>query len=382
MTDTRDHAQAQALEEERFRILAREFNHRSQNLLVVVQSVIRMTQAPDVPTFVEKVEERITALARAHALVGRDLEDCADLPELVREELAPFGLGERVLVSGGSLPLTPKATQCLGMLLHELATNAAKYGALATADGQVELRWQGASDPSGELVLHWTERGGLPVTAPSRRGFGSALIEVLVRNLGGTIDKDWRLEGLVCTMRLPLRHCLHRPAQPSAQSAEQAAPPDDARAKPVAAYAAALPARNILVFETDTIVAQGFRHLIRVMGGTPVGPVTSQQEALHLARTAPIDVAILEAGLDGSLCLPIADALRDRGIPFVVCTCRDPASLCTTTHPDAIVLAKPFDGNTLGASLKRLMHRALPPDVPPGGRSNGTVSGGYTYAPM
>ena len=375
MVDARNHTQA--LEEERFRILAREFNHRSQNLLVVVQSVIRMTQAPDVPAFIAKVDERIAALARAHALVGRDLEDCADLPELVREELAPFGLGERVLVSGGSLPLAPKAAQCLGMLLHELATNAAKYGALATADGQVELHWQAAPDPTGDLVLRWTERRGLPVTVPNRRGFGSSLIAAMMRNLGGTIDKDWQPGGLVCSMRVPLQHCLHLPAPHSAQSAERSE-----RAEPAAAQSPALPARNILVFETDAIVAQGFRHLIRVMGGTPVGPVTSQQEALHLARTAPIDVAILEAGLDGSLCRPIADALRDRGIPFVVCTCRDPESLRTTTHPDAVVLAKPFDGDTLGASLKKLMHRTPPRDIPPGGLSKGDGSGGYTYAPV
>jgi len=343
-------------EEDRLRFLLRELNHRSQNLLAVVQSILRLTQAPDTATFIQNVEARITALARVHAIVDEERDSHADLLTLVRNELAPFGLDERVVVSGDNLSVTPKAAQAMAMVLHELATNAAKYGALSAPEGRIAVRWESGTGPSGELVLRWTERNGPPVAAPLRRGFGSKLMETMMNDLNGRIDKDWRAKGLACTVRLPLEGCLSRHAHPPHAIATLPA------ARP-------LPARNILVFETDTIVAQAFRHLFRVMGCEPIGPVTSLSEALRLARTAPIDVAILEAGFDGLLCQPVADALKERGIPFVVCTCRDPASLGGAPPAGGIVLGKPFDWETLGTTLEAAMRRPHPAVTSSGGNS-------------
>ena len=125
-----------------------------------------------------------------------------DLKRLVEQELAAYGGGEgRVKIAGFRLALGPESAQPLAMVLHELATNAAKYGALSVPGGHVAIEWSWASD--GRLVLRWTETGGPAVRKPSRQGFGSELIELLTQQLGGETKFDWRAEGLVCELNIP-----------------------------------------------------------------------------------------------------------------------------------------------------------------------------------
>ena len=193
--------------EERQMLLAREVDHRAKNALAVVQSIVALTRDTDPERFRAAVTGRIAALARAHTLLARDGWDAAGLRELLEQEVAPYrgeaDAPERVTLDGPDVALAAGAAQPLAMALHELATNAAKYGALSRPGGFVALTWELAED--GGLVLRWSETGGPPLAEPpARRGFGSSVIRNTVeRQLGGHCRFDWRPEGLACTLDLP-----------------------------------------------------------------------------------------------------------------------------------------------------------------------------------
>jgi PAS domain S-box-containing protein len=193
--------------EERQMLLAREVDHRAKNALAVVQSIIALTRDADPERFRAAVIGRIAALARAHTLLARDGWSSADLRELVEEEVAPYRVGaealDRVTLDGPSVALAPGAAQPLAMALHELATNAAKHGALSVRDGRIAIRWQAMEN--GELSLHWSEIRPEPLSGPpARRGFGYSVIRNTVeRQLGGRCDFEWREEGLAVRIDLP-----------------------------------------------------------------------------------------------------------------------------------------------------------------------------------
>jgi len=190
--------------EERMHLLAREVDHRANNLLAVVQGTVALSQAEDASTLKRVITGRVNALARAHQLLANARWEGADLRRLVEEELLPFSLGDetRVVLDGVSVALVPAAAQSVAMALHELATNAAKYGALSTAKGCVAVSW--SRDSAGELRLVWCETGGPTVTAPARRGLGTTLLgRALTGPIGGQTRLDWRPQGLVCELILP-----------------------------------------------------------------------------------------------------------------------------------------------------------------------------------
>ena len=189
--------------DERQRLLLQELAHRVKNSLAVVLSMARQTggRAADLTSFLEDFNGRIRALAAVHDLLSENGWLGTSLSVLVRAALAPHDDG-RIRAEVEDLPLEPAAAQSLVMALHELATNAAKHGALSTAGGTVSLE---ARSEDGELVVAWREEGGPPVSPPASRGFGSTLLEqVVAHQHGGRLELDWRPEGLVCTIRLPL----------------------------------------------------------------------------------------------------------------------------------------------------------------------------------
>jgi PAS domain S-box-containing protein len=184
--------------EERLKLLSYEVNHRANNLLAVVQATLRLTQAETVEAFKKTLEGRIHALGRAHSLVAQSRWEGADLHRLVTEELAPYVGAEspQVWASGPSLPLSPSSAQSMALAIHELATNAAKYGALSVRSGSVHVHW--GRDGDGSLRFRWTESGGPPVTPPTRSGVGTLVIERAVGQLDGYVKLDWLPQGLTC----------------------------------------------------------------------------------------------------------------------------------------------------------------------------------------
>ena len=208
--------------EERQAVLVHELDHRAKNTLAVVQAALRLTPREDADSFARAVEGRIGALARAHTLLAKGRWRGADMRAVATHALAPFvGAGPGAPVAeleGPHVALSPAAVQALSMALHELATNAAKHGALSSPSGRLMLRWELERDA---MRLSWLERGGPAlVSRPARRGFGSSLIAATTeRQLGGEVHAVWEPEGLRWEARLPLDRLL-----PGAGSAAPGAP--------------------------------------------------------------------------------------------------------------------------------------------------------------
>ncbi|MCB4821274.1 HWE histidine kinase domain-containing protein [Roseicella aerolata] len=195
--------------EERRALVAQEVAHRAKNALQLVGAAVRMTRATDTAEFIRLVEGRVAALARAQFLLAEAGGRGADLRALAEGEVATVLAGEehgpRVSYDGPALSLAEGAVQPVSMALHELATNAAKYGALSVPDGMVALSWA-VDRAAGLLRLRWVERGGPPPSgAPEREGFGTRVLEATLTNqLGGRIRRDWPASGLVLEAELPL----------------------------------------------------------------------------------------------------------------------------------------------------------------------------------
>jgi PAS domain S-box-containing protein len=190
--------------ESRLKLLAAEVDHRSKNMLSMVQIMLRHTHADTVREYAAAAQGRVAALGRAHTLLSQSRWQAADLLRLAEEELAPFRRedGARVRLRGPPVALSPTAAQSLAMALHELATNAAKYGALSVPHGSVTVDWSTQAD--GRLALRWSETGGPPVQPPTYRGFGTKVIEQSIcGQLKGEAHVSWHPAGLVCRLIVP-----------------------------------------------------------------------------------------------------------------------------------------------------------------------------------
>jgi PAS domain S-box-containing protein len=191
--------------EERQNLLTREVDHRAKNALALAQSIVRLTRGDDVKDYIQAVEGRISALARVHTILSLSSWQGAELAKLVDEELAPYAsMGDQIAFSGANVQLQPATAQTLAMALHELVTNSAKYGALSTLAGRLTIKWEIVADV---LQILWEERDGPCVDKPVTRGFGTkSVIASIESQLGGRADFDWRSEGLVCRLSVPLMH--------------------------------------------------------------------------------------------------------------------------------------------------------------------------------
>ena len=157
----------------------------------------------------DSIESRLFALSRSHDLLTRENWEGAGLLDLVKEAMEPFGVAhsrtERLVIRGKNIRFSPNVTLALGIAFHELATNAVKYGAFSNEAGSILLAWIIKAAPGGDrLILRWQEKDGPPVTPPTRKGFGTRMIERgLPHELEGTVTLDYRLNGVVCTINMP-----------------------------------------------------------------------------------------------------------------------------------------------------------------------------------
>jgi two-component system CheB/CheR fusion protein len=190
-----------------------ELNHRVKNTLATVQAIAMQTlaKAPDLQAFKTAFSARLLALSNTHNLLAADAWTGARLRDIVACELAPYqredpASGERVHIEGEEVLLSPKLALALSMAIHELATNASKYGALSTGSGRIDVRWQlRAEGRRDRLQLHWVESGGPPVQGATRRGFGTRLItEGLAYELNGEAVLEYAETGVSCRIDVPL----------------------------------------------------------------------------------------------------------------------------------------------------------------------------------
>ena len=189
--------------EEQISILAREAEHRAKNVLATVQATVHLSHSDTADGLKRAIEGRIQALANVHRLFVESRWAGAELHSLVSQELSPYCQeGEtRVRIDGPDLSLKPDTAQTIAVTLHELATNAAKYGALSVPTGTIQVEWSRAVD--GRVVFRWTEADGPPATPPTRRGFGTRVMEGMIRQMNGEMRFDWRAEGLACEIAIP-----------------------------------------------------------------------------------------------------------------------------------------------------------------------------------
>jgi len=194
----------QKVARERIQLLAHEVDHRAKNLLALVQATVHLSQAETPEDLKTAIEGRLQAISSAHSLFAQSRWQGANLRTLITQELAPFGpsRGGRAHFHGPELVLDPNSAQSIAIVLHELTTNAVKYGALSGDAGTLSVEWSVGADG---VAVRWTETGGPPVTAPPRRrGFGTRVIEQLVRQqIRGTVEFDWQPTGLICRITLP-----------------------------------------------------------------------------------------------------------------------------------------------------------------------------------
>jgi two-component sensor histidine kinase len=342
--------------EERRAMLTRELDHRAKNMLAVVQSVLHLSKADTIAEFTAAVGGRIQALSRAHTLLSESRWQGVELHRIVDEEIVPFrnpegaeGESPRIQASGPVVALPPSTAQSLAVALHELVTNAAKYGALSQPGGRVALLWE--QGPEG-LALTWSEEGGPAASVPTRRGFGTRVIAASVeQQLGGKARFDWRPAGLRVELTIPLDHIRTSPLVPAAAAkAAGLAGGSLVSAGVDGAYsrlALMAPAgTQILLVEDEALIGTMFKDFLTELGYQPLGPIADLAEALAVAESAEIRGAILDVNLGKERTYPVADILAARSIPFIFVTGYNPADV-ERRFAAVPILEKPIDTATL-----------------------------------
>jgi PAS domain S-box-containing protein len=188
--------------EERMMRLAWEVDHRANNLLAVIQAILRLTKADTAEEFQAVFQGRLSALANVQRLFSVSRWTGANIRAIIEQELKPYAVhdAKRVAISGGDLRLTATLAQAIAVTVHELATNAAKYGSLSSPSGKIAVSWR---TDNANLSLRWQESGGPRVAEPTRTGFGVDAVDGVVRTLSGTITRQWKPEGLICEFCFP-----------------------------------------------------------------------------------------------------------------------------------------------------------------------------------
>lgn len=342
---------ADAAEEEHLRarqkqeLLVSELNHRVRNLLSLVQSIIGQTRdsADTIGAYVDILNARIKSLGRAHNQITNLNWNPGSVRELVETESAAYLVdkGERIKVEGPDIYVQPVAFSILALIVHELMTNASKYGALCDRHGSVAVELELTSQ--GDLVMYWRETGGPPVTAPTRRGFGSTIIEkTLPHDLDGEASVEYASEGVRARFRVPAKFVDREPIglRQVAISAKDT--------RPAMAQMEHLPNR-VLVVEDNVLVAMTTQALFEEIGVREVEIVSNVNSALAIIENKPPDFALLDVNLGDENSFPVADKLRELGVPMVFASGYGDNVIFPDDHADTPRITKPFDLDAITA---------------------------------
>ncbi len=332
---------------EHYALLAGELNHRVKNILAVVGALVTQTarRAPSKEALAAALQGRIAAMAKAVALLSRSQWTGFGLGEVLAEQMEAHGR-ERFTAEGPALPLGPKAALGFALLIHELATNAIKHGALSRPEGRVDVAWTFEGEA---LLWRWTERGGPPVAAPDDLGFGMLLIRnVAEGDLGAALTLDYEPGGLRAALRAPLRRVR------GARAAEQ-------QGEPGGPARGVLHGARVLVVEDSAIIALDIASTLEAAGAVVVGPAGGVEAALALAREAlaekaGLQAAILDLDLGGASSAPVRALLAARGVPAVLAAAQADAE----AGAEHALLAKPFTEAELIRALTRALSGASP----------------------
>lgn len=329
-------AEERSRAEIRQRVLNRELNHRVKNILAVIQSLVgrKPDDGATLESYAAALRGRIRALAHAHDQVIRD-DQGGLLGDLLAAELGPYrGEGRPIRLDGPSLALDGRAFSVMALILHEMATNAAKYGALSQPGGRLSVEWR--LDDAGDCRIDWIETGLSGLAAPSRSGFGSALIErSLPFDLGGESRIAFLPTGVTAAFMLPARFVRELRPGPAPRPGTQ---PPGAPAPVTAAPAG----RRILLVEDQTLIAMSLEADLQDHGFQVVGCVATVDAALAVIDADRPDLAVLDVNLTDEDSLPVAERLQGMGIPFVFATGYGADFGAPPEFADIPVVSKPY----------------------------------------
>jgi two-component sensor histidine kinase len=324
--------------------LTAEMDHRVKNVFASVQSLAAQSARRSVSLegFLETFFGRLEALASAHTLLTGTRGRGAQVGQIAAAEMGGLPVG-RAHWEGADIVLNPRATHTLTLALHELSDNAARHGALSGPEGRVDVQWRGT--PQGGFELIWTESGGPSVAAPTRRGFGSTLLErVTGRELGGGVSLEFRPEGLRAILT---GDASARVALASATGLTPAkAPPGDSRG---AQGDIDIRGLRILIVEDVVLLSLELEAGLIESGAQVVGCAADLDEAMAMLAL-DFDVAVLDANLNGRSVTPVAYELAARGIPFIFATGYGDAGAAPTGF-SAPVVRKPYNVRQIAAAL-------------------------------
>ena len=309
---------------ERQELLIAELNHRVRNILSLIRGLVRQSRDPgqDTKTYIAMLEGRIEALARAHDQITKDSWSPAPLRRLIETEAAAY-LGvraARVTLDGGAALLKPQAFSTLALVVHELMTNSAKYGALSDS-GTVAVRWW--LDEDADLHIEWRERGGPAVTPPTRQGFGSTIIQRSIPyDLGGKAEVRYAMTGMEAEFCVPGRHIVMGEQTPDQVNADVEAYQAQLDTPPPSPDAPALRplSGNVLLVEDSLIIAMDAEDILADLGATRVVTAATIVHALEEMAATDFQIAVLDVNLGSETSLPIADAAKAKGLPVIFAT--------------------------------------------------------------
>ena len=326
---------------DRQEILIAELNHRVRNILGLIRGLVRQSK-PDsgrLEDYVELVDGRIHALARAHNQITRDHWGPAPLRGLIAAEASAY-LGEgtaQLEVEGEDIFLEPTAYSAFALVLHELVTNSAKYGALSRLEGRVRLSWSGGRGGE-DLHIHWREAGGPAVKPPTRKGFGTTIIHRSIPyDLGGRVAVRYEPAGFEADLCIPDRHVAEQ--QGSNRPAIDLAKPPPNHPAPPQAF---LEGRQVLLVEDSLIIALDAEDILRRLGADDVQAAASADNALALLADFAPDLMVLDVNLGAGTSFPIAAHARERGIPYIFATGYGQEAQLPPEHAGATILQKPY----------------------------------------
>ena len=272
-----------------------------------------------------------------------------ELTELIASQVRLGSPDEdRVSISGPFLFLGAQEAGHLGMVLHELTTNARKYGALSTTTGRVAVSWHVQTNAGRKLLLQWTESGGPRVRAPQARGFGMTLIEQTVRVSGGEVSMHFAEDGLKCWIDWPLSET------PQEAVSTATARFGDASVLP-ARVSPSLQGKRVLIVEDEPLVAMDMQSMLSAAGCVIVGPVGTLEDAKRLVHAEECDAALVDVNLKGKSIDPLLFELRQKEIPFAFVTGYG-AKVLSKTFEETVTISKPFSADQLLAVTEVLLY--------------------------
>ncbi|HOY77186.1 MAG TPA: HWE histidine kinase domain-containing protein [Hyphomonadaceae bacterium] len=346
------HTEATAEEKKRTevrrKLVNEELNHRVKNILALAKSIVEQSRSgvTDVNAYVDAVSGRLQALAFAHDQISRE-RGGGDVGSLMESELAAYGgsMGQdRTDLEGVPVRLESRAYSSLALVAHELATNAAKYGALSNATGKVTVHW--SLQANGDFELSWAETGGPKVVAPKSSGFGSTLIgRVIPFDLGGKAEVEYPPEGAKARFVIPAKFVL------PADAAETSV----AKPKGEGSARVSLAGLRVLLVEDQVLIALDAENSLRLLGASQVVIAPSAEHAMKAINQEKPDLAVLDVNLGDHTSTPIAEALRNLGVPFMFATGYGDTVMLPDSMRTVPIVRKPYAGSALEEAVASLL---------------------------